>query len=246
MTVIPSLPPPPQPAAARASPPAASSPARRWSARAEAAPAVTLVSVAIGLTALRDRLARSGGAPFPSRLSHRPPADSHARLVAAMTAAVVATVTAPLPVDGRPSRTLAGLRSMVRRGLRFRLRCLLLGHEDTFAREPRRLKLRCARPAVVKPSAGPSAPAHPVLTTRPVQTSAGRRRTTRAVRLGPWTLRRWQGRRPRPATASGSGWSPRPRGRPSPARRSAPRPRPDAGSRDAGRRSPPSTNPSGG
>ena len=50
-----------------------------------------------------------------------------------MTASVVAPACVPLPAEGRSRRALAALRAMARRGLQFRLRCLLLGHEDSFA-----------------------------------------------------------------------------------------------------------------
>jgi hypothetical protein len=101
---------------------------------------------------------------------------------------------AQLPVDERFSRTLAALRSLVQRGLRLRLRCLLLEHEDTFAREQRRLRLRCATCGreTVGWSVGPGTSA--VIATRPA--SAGRRMATHdaPVRLGAWTLRPWRDR----------------------------------------------------
>ena len=111
-----------------------------------------------------------------------------------MTAAVVAPACDPLPVDGRSSRAIAAVRGLVRRALHVRLRCLLLGHEDTFAREPRRLKLRCAACGRETVGWAIGTGTTPVITSR----SASPTRPTGAQdapsRLGPWTLRRRNGR----------------------------------------------------
>jgi hypothetical protein len=111
-----------------------------------------------------------------------------------MTADVVVPAFVPLPAEGRYRRVLATLRATARRARRFRLRCLILGHEDAFGREPRRLMLRCTACGreTVGWSIGRSAPA--VVATR--QTSPGRHTAAlgTAVRIGPWSLRRWDGR----------------------------------------------------
>jgi hypothetical protein len=107
-----------------------------------------------------------------------------------MTATAVAPAYVPLAAEGRYRRLLAALRGTARRGLRFRLRCLILGHEDSFAREPRRLMLRCGTCGreTVGWTIGPGAPV--VMAAR--HKSPGRRTAARdtAVRVGPWTLRR--------------------------------------------------------
>lgn len=111
-----------------------------------------------------------------------------------MTAAIAASPYVPLPAEGRYRRVLATLRVMARRALRFRLRCLILGHEDAFGREPHRLMLRCTACGreTVGWAIGPGAPA---MSTARV-TSPGRRPAAleTAVRVGPWTLRRTGGR----------------------------------------------------
>jgi hypothetical protein len=111
-----------------------------------------------------------------------------------MIAAVVVPAYLPLPATGRYRRVLAALRATARRALRFRLRCLILGHEDSFGRQPHRLMLRCT--ACGRETAGWSIgrDAPGVGATR--QTSQGRRTPAieTAVRLGPWTLRRRGGR----------------------------------------------------
>lgn len=110
-----------------------------------------------------------------------------------MTADVVAPAYVPLTAPGRARRVLAALRDVARRGLRLRLRCLILGHEDSFGREPRRLLLRCA--ACGRETAGwaigPAASA-PVVAERvsPLRTAG----LESAVRIGPWTLRPRDGR----------------------------------------------------
>jgi hypothetical protein len=91
-------------------------------------------------------------------------------------------------------RALAALGAMARRGLHFRLRCLILGHEDTFARQPRRLMLRCATCGreTVGWAIGPGVPV-----VAPARRSSPEGKTAvalTAVRVGPWTLR-GQGRR---------------------------------------------------
>jgi hypothetical protein len=108
-----------------------------------------------------------------------------------MTEYVVAPAYVPAAA-GRSRRALAALGSAARRGLRFRLRCLILGHDDSFGRQPRRLLLRCTacgRETVgwdIGPGAAP--PAAPRIApdrTAPLLT---------AIRVGPWTVRR-DGRR---------------------------------------------------
>ena len=117
-----------------------------------------------------------------------------ARLVAAMTAAIAASPYVPLPAEGRYRRVLATLRAMARRALRFRLRCLILGHEDAFGREPRPAD---APLHSLWPRNGGLGhrPRRPGLSTARV-TSPGRRPAAleTAVRVGPWTLRRTGGR----------------------------------------------------
>ena len=83
-----------------------------------------------------------------------------------MTADVVAPAYLPRPAEGRYRRVLAALRATARRGLRFRLRCLIMGHEDAFARRPHRLMLRCAACGreTVGWAIGPAAPTAGVAT----------------------------------------------------------------------------------
>jgi len=111
-----------------------------------------------------------------------------------MTADVVAPAYVPLPAEGRYRRAIAALRAAVRRSLRFRLRCLIFGHEDSFARQPRRLMLRCA--TCGRETAGWAiGPGTPAVMAAPRPAPA--RRTAAvdtAVRVGPWTLRRREGR----------------------------------------------------
>lgn len=113
-----------------------------------------------------------------------------------MSAAVTASACGPLTASGWSGRANAALRTALRRGLRFRLRCLILGHDDSFAREPRRLMLRCAtcgretpgwpigpeqaRPRTARPTS--SSPEHAVGSRSPV------------IRSGPWRTR-WTARR---------------------------------------------------
>ena len=110
-----------------------------------------------------------------------------------MPPAAVVPVSAPLPVDGDSSRIVAALRGMVRRGRRFRLRCLL-GHEDTFAREPRRLRLRCTvcGRQTVGWAIGPGTA--PVATSIPAAIRPRTATHDTSVGIGPWMVRRWQGR----------------------------------------------------
>jgi hypothetical protein len=91
-------------------------------------------------------------------------------------------------------RALAALAAMARRGLRFRLRCLILGHEDGFARQPRRLLLRCV--ACGRETAGWAiGPGVPAVAAARSSSPEGRAAAVHtAVRVGPWTLR-GQGRR---------------------------------------------------
>lgn len=76
--------------------------------------------------------------------------------------------------------------------MRFRLRCLILGHEDAFARAPHRLMLRCGTCGreTIGWAIGPSAPA--VMAANRVP--AGRGAGLDTIRVGPWTLRRRDGR----------------------------------------------------
>jgi hypothetical protein len=110
-----------------------------------------------------------------------------------MTAGVAAPACVPLPAVGRSRRVLAALRAIARRGLRVRLRCLLLGHEDSFGREPRRLRLRCTTCGreTAGWAIGPGAPAaEPASRVAPGRTAG----LDTAFRVGPWTLRRRDGR----------------------------------------------------
>jgi hypothetical protein len=112
-----------------------------------------------------------------------------------MTAAAVAPAYGPLSVDGWLRRVGTGLRSLARRGVRVRLRCLLLGHEDSFGREPHRLMLRCTACGreTVGWSIGRGAPVvSAVDQTSPIRSAPA---LGMAVRLGPWTLHRGNGRR---------------------------------------------------
>jgi hypothetical protein len=113
-----------------------------------------------------------------------------------MTTAVTASACEPLPASGWYGRANAALRTALRRGLRFRLRCLMLGHDDSFAREPRRLMLRCA-------ACGRETPGWPIgpdravpRTARPASPSPEQTVTSRSpvIRSGPWRTR-WTARR---------------------------------------------------
>jgi len=111
-----------------------------------------------------------------------------------MTADVVAPEYLPLPAGGWYRRAFTALRAAVRRSLRFRLRCLIFGHEYSFARQPHRLMLRCASCGreTVGWAIGPGTPAV-MAAPRP----AHARRTAAVdapIRVGPWTLRRREGR----------------------------------------------------
>lgn len=112
-----------------------------------------------------------------------------------MTADVVAPAYVPLPAEGPFRRAVATLRAAMRRGLRFRIRCLVMGHEDSFARQPRRLMLRCATCSreTVGWAIGPGTPA---VMAAPRPAPAPRTAAVDApIRVGPWTLRRREGRR---------------------------------------------------
>ena len=131
-----------------------------------------------------------------------------------MTADVVAPEYLPLPAGGWYRRAFTALRAAVRRSLRFRLRCLIFGHEYSFARQPHRLMLRCASCGreTVGWAIGPGTPAV-MAAPRP----APARRTAAVdapIRVGPWTLRRREGRG-EARTASDNAWSWRPLGQPS-------------------------------
>jgi hypothetical protein len=115
------------------------------------------------------------------------------RLVGATAADVVLPVTVPL-AESPFRRLFAAVRATARRARRFRPRCLLLGHEDSFGRRPDRLTLRCAtcgRETVGWPI-GPGAPDGVVAR----QPSPGRRAPALepATRAGSWTPRRWDRR----------------------------------------------------
>ena len=121
----------------------------------------------------------------------------------------------PMPAEGRFRRALAALRAATRRGLRFRIRCLLMGHEDSFARQPRRLMLRCATCGreTVGWAIGPGTPA--VMAGAPhIASTAGRRWSTQ--RSG-WGRGRSAAAKDaaRRGTASGNVWSWPRLGRPS-------------------------------
>jgi hypothetical protein len=61
-----------------------------------------------------------------------------------MTAAVAAGASWRVAADGRVRGLVAALGWTLRRALRLRLRCLILGHDDALARGSKRLLLRCA------------------------------------------------------------------------------------------------------
>jgi hypothetical protein len=111
-----------------------------------------------------------------------------------MTAAIASVVHSPLAVDGWLRRLGAGLGRRARRGVRFNLRCLILGHEDSFGREPHRLMLRCT--ACGRETAGWSIGRNPPVAMATGQTSPrrGTPAPATAVRVGPWTLHRGNGR----------------------------------------------------
>jgi hypothetical protein len=89
----------------------------------------------------------------------------------------------------------AGIAAMARRGLRFRLRCLIMGHEDAFARQPHRLMLRCA--ACGRETAGwaigPGAPTAAVAT-RPATPFSRLTPVAPGQRVRPWGLGVWRAR----------------------------------------------------
>jgi len=104
-----------------------------------------------------------------------------------MTAAESACTLRTIP--SRPVRMMAALRGVALRSVRFRLRCLILGHEDTFARKPGRLMLRCATCGreTAGWTIGPGAPV--VTAARRTSPSRGTEALATPVRVGPWTLR---------------------------------------------------------
>ena len=111
-----------------------------------------------------------------------------------MTTGVVVPASVPMPAEGRFWRALAAVRAATRRGLRFRIRCLLMGHEDSFKRQPRRLMLHCATCGrqTVGWAIGPG-----TLAVMAAPRTSPQRRTAvvdTAIRVGPWTLRRREGR----------------------------------------------------
>ena len=112
-----------------------------------------------------------------------------------MTADVVAPAYVPLTAGGRYRRVLAALRATARRGLRFRLRCLIMGHEDSFARQPRRLMLRCATCGreTVGWAIGPGAPTAAVAT-RPATPFSRLAAVAPGPRVRPWGLGPWRAR----------------------------------------------------
>lgn len=114
-----------------------------------------------------------------------------------MTAGIAVPAYVSLAATGLSRRALAALGALARRGLRFRLRCLILGHEDAFARQPRRLMLRCGACGreTVGWAIGPNGPVPtPALASSSVRRAAP---FDTAVRVGPWTLRGGKGRRER-------------------------------------------------
>ena len=112
-----------------------------------------------------------------------------------MTAAIVAPAYVPLPAEGRYRRVLAALRAAARRGLRFRLRCLIMGHEDAFARQPHRLMLRCAACGreTVGWAIGPGAPTAAVAT-RHATPFSRLAAVAPGPRVRPWGLGPWRAR----------------------------------------------------
>ena len=110
-----------------------------------------------------------------------------------MTSGVAAWVRQPAP--GVYQRALSALRNTVRRGLRFRLRCLILGHEDAFARYPHRLMLRCGTCGreTVGWAIGPETSVAKLQ--RPTVPGHRRAAFDGSARVGPWSLRRRDGRR---------------------------------------------------
>ena len=111
-----------------------------------------------------------------------------------MTAATVSPVYGSLAVDSWLRRVGAGLRNLGRRSLQFRLRCLILGHEDSFGREPHRLMLRCT--ACGRETAGWPIGRSTTGALATVQMASGRTTPAAetAVRVGPWALHRKNGR----------------------------------------------------
>jgi hypothetical protein len=109
--------------------------------------------------------------------------------------AAVAThvVAAPL-ARSRLMRAAAVLRRLAYSAIRWRFRCLLLGHEDAFVRQPRRLQLRCAvcGRETVGWVIGPGAPVPSVNTRR--ATAIGPTAAVASARLlqprAPWWARR--------------------------------------------------------
>ena len=95
--------------------------------------AIALTALVIGL-ALRQRKHHVGVvAPARRRMPD-------ARVVAAMTAGIDAAPPASRPAEGSGPALLAALRCRgVTSRLCFRPRCLIFGHDDTFARRPGRL-----------------------------------------------------------------------------------------------------------
>ena len=111
-----------------------------------------------------------------------------------MTAATVSPAYGSLAVDSWLRRVGGSLRSLARRGLQFRLRCLILGHEDSFGREPHRLMLRCTacgRETVGWPIGRSTSGALATVQMAPGRTTPA---AETAVRVGPWALHRKSGR----------------------------------------------------
>jgi hypothetical protein len=116
-------------------------------------------------------------------------------VVVAMTADIAAPGCVPLPAAGRLPRALAALAALRRRGLHFRLRCLILGHEDAFARQPDRLMLRCA--ACGRETAGwPIGPgaSTAAASTRHATPFSRAAVVAPEVRVRPWGLGMWRAR----------------------------------------------------
>jgi hypothetical protein len=110
-----------------------------------------------------------------------------------VSAAVTTSIAAPL-AERRLSRAAAVWRRLARGDVRWRFRCLLLGHEDAFARRPGRLQLRClvCGRETVGWTLGPGASA-PVVVRRPAVVLGATVAVVSALLLRPWAL--WWARR---------------------------------------------------
>jgi hypothetical protein len=110
-----------------------------------------------------------------------------------MTAEILSPANVPTVAPDRSRHAFTGLRAVARRALRVRFRCLVMGHDDSFAREPRRLMLRCER-------CGRETAGWTIGGTAPIVTAARLVSPDRptasdtTVRVGPWALQRRESR----------------------------------------------------